>query len=266
MNKASERTELFLDKKDPAGAMARLLAQLSPLYAATVGLDGRPQLRQAFFLLSQDGALYFLTAKNRRFYAELCKTPRIQLLAADPMTGESLCLSGKTCFTEDDALLDRCVRERPDLVAALGGDRSALIVFFLLDARAAIFADSGELPRTELRLPDPSGAPVGLTIKKKAELRDRISRVLERREAEPPARADENAKLYDGALLLFAQSAKALWPRMDVQPIERAALFETWDERERYVKLAAKLIGSAVIDKPEDITYWLNPETLASLR
>lgn len=63
-----------------------------------------------------------------------------------------------------------------------------------------------------------------------------------------------------------AEAAKAMWPRMDIRPIERAAVFETWDEREKYTGLAAELIGNAVIDKPEDLTYWLNAETLAGLR
>ena len=42
-------------------------------------------------------------------------------------------------------------------------------------------------------------------------------------------------------------------------------MFETWDERERYTRLAAELIGNTVIDKPEDLTYWLNKETLNTL-
>ena len=52
---------------------------------------------------------------------------------------------------------------------------------------------------------------------------------------------------------------------MDIRPIERAAVFETYDERERFTSLAASLIGNAKIDKPEDVTYWLNRETLDAL-
>ena len=55
-----------------------------------------------------------------------------------------------------------------------------------------------------------------------------------------------------------AEAAKALWPRMDVRPVERAAVYETYDEREKYTSLASSKIGNAVIDKPEDITYWLD--------
>lgn len=247
-------------------AIAALLERSAPVYAGTVGLDGRPQLRPVCYLFQQDGALYFLTAKNRRLYAELCKTPDIQLCVSDRETETCLRISGKVCFTEEKDLILRCFRERPAMTAVLGGDEKALIAFFLLGVRAVRTACYEEVPLEAWSLPDPSGVPVGITIKKKTELRDRLARILERREAEPPARVDEIIKLWDGALFLFAEAAKALWPRMDIRPIERAAVFETWDQREQYTKLAAKLIGNAVIDKPEDLSYWLNPETLKALR
>lgn len=246
-------------------AIAALLEQSAPVYAGTVGLDGRPQLRPVCFLFQQDGALYFLTAKSRRLYAELCKTPYLQLCISERETETCLRISGKVCFTEEKDLILRCLRERPAMTAALGGDEKALIAFFLLDVRVERSAFFEEVPLEALSLPDPSGVLVGITIKKKTELRDRLARILERREAEAPAAADELAKLYDGALFLFAEAAKALWPRMDIRPIERAAVFETWDQREHYTKLAASLIGNAVIDKPEDLSYWLNPETLKAL-
>ena len=254
------------DRQDPLGAAARLLDAFSPLWAATVGLDGRPQLRTAVFAFAREGALYCMTAKNCRFYAELCKTPYVQLSVRDPETEASFRLSGKVCFTEDDAILERFIREKPEAFDKLGGDPKTLIAFFLLEARAELWAEGALEPELDLRLPDPAGVLVGITIKKKTELRDRIAKVLERREAEPPAEADESAKLLDGAFFVFAEAAKALWPRMDIRPIERAACFETWDERERYTKLAAELIGNAVIDKPEDISYWLSPDTLNVLR
>ena len=69
-------------------------------------------------------------------------------------------------------------------------------------------------------------------------------------------------KLYDGAVLYVAETAKGLWPRMDIRPIERSLLYETYDERERYVNRAREILGNTVIDKPEDLTWWLNKETL----
>ncbi len=254
------------EQKDPVSAAAQILERSAPVWAATVGLDGRPQLRRLAFLFARDGALYFLTAKNRRCYAELCKTPYLQISARDPETGEYLGLSGKVCFTEDEGLLADAVRARAEQVAALSAEQNALIAFFLLSARAERTAGLDETPLAQCALPDPAGVLIGITIRKKPELRDRISRILERREAEPPALPAQTLKLYDGALFLVAEAAKALWPRMDIRPIERAAVFETWDERERWTKTAAELIGNAVIDKPEDLTWLLNPETLTELR
>lgn len=257
---------LLWDKKDAVNTVAQLLERSFPVLAGTAGLDGKPQIRPVPFLFAQDDALYFLTAKSRRLYAELCRTPYIQLCAFHRETETCLRISGKVCFAGDETLTERCVRQRPELLEAMGGEKKALIAFFLLEAKAELTVGLDEAVQTELRLPNPSGVLMGITIKKKTELRDRLSRILERREAEPMAATEETVRLYDGALFLFAEAAKAMWPRMDIRPIERAAVFETWDERERYTGLAAELIGNAVIDKPEDLTYWLNAETLAELR
>lgn len=255
-----------LDVKDPLGTAVQILNRFSPLYAGTVGLDGKPQVRPFSFAGDANGALWFLTAKNFRMYAELSKTPYIELCAFDSETDVTFRLSGKVSFTEDEDVIERCAVCCPTVLQNAGGDRKTLIAFFLLGAKASLESENALLPSMELRLPDPSGILIGITIKKKTELRDRLTRVLERREAEPPALDEETAKLYDGALFVFAEAAKALWPRMDIRPIERAAVFETWDEREKYTALAARLIGNAVISFPEDITYWLNPETLKEHR
>ncbi len=264
--KAANSDALPQEAQEALASVSEFLEGASILLAGTLGLDGRPQVRPVCYLFARDGALYFLTGKSRRLYAELCRTPFVQLCARSPGADTVLRISGKVCFTEDEALLADCVRQRPELPALLGVPEEGLIGFFLLQAEAEWTRGLEELPETVLRLPDPTGLLIGITIRKKTELRDRISRILERREAEPPELPAETARLYDGALLLFAEAAKALWPRMDVQPIERAAVFETWDQREQAVKLAARLIGNAVIQSPEDLTYWLNPETLEALR
>ncbi len=249
------------DQKDSLDTAVRIL-ESADVYAATVGLDGRPQARPVSYLFTQNDALYFMTVKSSRMYAELSKTPYIQLCMKESETQSVFRLSGKVCFTEESEIIERCISERKDVFEKLGGDRKMLIGFFLLGAELEITTPEKE---TILHLPDPEGVLIGITIKKNNEVRDRLSKILERRESEPPASVDEMVKLYDGALFVFAEAAKAVWPRMDIQPIERAAVFETWDEREKYTGMAAKLIGNAVIDKPEDLTYWLNRETLKEL-
>ena len=101
----------MMKKSNELSAITELLERSAPVYAATVGLDGRPQLRPVCFLFQQDGALYFLTAKSRRLYAELCKSPNIQLCVSDHETETCLRISGKVCFTEDPDLILRCIRD-----------------------------------------------------------------------------------------------------------------------------------------------------------
>ena len=236
------------DPQDPVGTVLGFLRGPSPLFAATVGLNGRPQVRPAAFAYEDRGAFWFLTLKSSRMYAELSGTPYIQLCAGAP--GSLFRLSAKVCFSGDADVIGRAAGERPDVLAEAGGDANMLIAFFLLGAEAEF--SSGTAPARTLRLPDPDGVLIGITIKKKTELRDRLTRVFERREAEPLSADSETTKLYDGALLLFADAAKAVWPRMDIRPAERAAVFETWDEREMYTKRAAALVRGlrhAVVDE-----------------
>lgn len=238
--------ETLLSKKTAEAAAA--LLTLCPVTAAVIGLDGHPEARPAALRSGEGGMLTFEAARNTRFYAELSRKPFISLSARDPDGDAFLRIGAKICFAEDEE-----------------ADRRGVSVFFLTEAIAEVTV--GEAEKT-FHLPDPTGVLRGVTIRKKTELRDRLSKILVRREEGGPAAVSEDlftVKLCDGALLLFAETAKALWPRMDVQPIERAAVYETWDEREEFVRLAKRLIGNAVVDKPEDLTYWLNPETLTEL-
>ncbi|MBE6994014.1 MAG: hypothetical protein E7423_05185 [Ruminococcaceae bacterium] len=222
----------------------------SPAVVATIGLDGAPQARPAAYRFTQDGALYFDCLKSERLYAELCRVPALQLCIS--AGSETIRVSGEAHFTQDGAILDRCMALRPDR------DRNSVIAFFLTGV-------SAELPEGPIRLPDPGGVLIGVTIRKKTELRDRIARILERREEQGVTLTGDEQRLLDGALFVFAEAAKKLWPRMDIRPIERAAVFETYDERERWTNEAAALIGNAQIDKPEDLTYWLSIDTLRAL-
>lgn len=259
MNISRDYNEL-LKKKDHTGLAAAFLRSGVPLCAGSIGFDGRPQVRPAAFAFEQGGALYFLTLKSCRMYAELSKTPYVQFCMIDAESQLTFRLSGKVCFTEDVDLIERAAASCPQMLKKAGNNRKMLIAFFLLGAEMILETEDDE---KQYRLPDPGGVLIGITVKKKTELRDRIARILERREEEPPALDAEALRLYDGALFVFAEAAKALWPRMDIRPLERSAAFETYDEREKYTAHAASIIGNAVIDKPEDLTYLLDPEKWA---
>ena len=255
--------------KETAPAAAReLLARRPRLYAAVIGLDGRPAARPVVFRFEEGGALCFACAKCERFYGELSQNPELALCVTDPESGLILRLNGRAHFSEEPQLMDRLFSECPDLAARYGDNRKMLTAYFLTGAEGVFEAEDPGVPPLSFSLGDPAGVLVGIRMKKDKEIRDRLAKLLARREEEGedglPGDA-RLAKLYDGALLYFAETAKELWPRMDIQPIERAARFETWDEREAFTSLAKRLIGNASVDKPEDLTYWLNPETLAAL-
>ncbi|MBR3382170.1 MAG: pyridoxamine 5'-phosphate oxidase family protein [Clostridia bacterium] len=250
----------IIETGDAIRTAEQLLRGGDRLYAGTIGIDGRPQVRPASFAFVRDGALYFLTLKSSRMYAELSKTPFIQFCGRGGESGLSFRLSGKAVFTEDPEITEPAAGACPEVLERAGGEMKMLIVFFLTGAELLIESETPNEPETKMLLPDPSGVLIGIAVKKKTELRDRLTRVFERRETEPPLKEGKAARLYDGAMFVFAEAAKALWPRMDITPLERAAVFETYDEREKYTMLAARIIGNAVVDSPEDVTYWLDPE------
>jgi|GEM_PF-897563 Uncharacterized conserved protein len=260
-----------MKKKAPGDALAEVLAFLGMpgrTIAAIIGPDGLPMAKKADLRFEEGGALYFDTVKSSRFYGGLSMHPFLRLYAENE-AGDVLRLSGKAVFTEDPAVREKCFAACPALAERFCADARPFIAYFLTEVTAEIYPKDGEEPTEVFPLPEPAGVLIGIRLKKDTEIRDRIAKVLARREeTDFPAEGDRggfSAKLYDGALFVFAEAAKALWPRMDIRPIERAAVFETYDERERFTSLAASLIGNAKIDKPEDVTYWLNRETLDAL-
>ena len=269
--------DLKIWKKDiSVKSTAALLESFAGVFAAVTGLKKKPQLHPLEFFCEKEGALWLLLTKDSFFYAETSLSPEIQLGAWDPDTKTLLRISGRLIFREEKDFAASFLKELPGLKERYRTQPERLIAGFLSEAELQLeSALSGGLSLREA-LPDPSGQIKGISFKKKNELRDRLSRILERREAEGPqpeagpSLPEEGSaedllfrqKLYDGALLYFAESAKTLWPRMDIRPIERAALFETYDERERFTLLAKRLIGNVSIEKPEDLSFHLSPEQL----
>ncbi len=251
-----------LSGMDDAAAAAAVLTRAEWVCVASIGLDGRPQARRVRLGFCEGGALWFCLKKSERLYAEISLKPLVRLCAWDAQTGTELRLSGSACFSEEKTILARCVADDAQEAAEHAREPEMRIAFCLSAVTGELLAPSS--PPRVLGWADDGGVPLGVRIKKKTELRDRLSRILARREEEGTVAADETQKLYDGALFLFAEAAKALWPRMDVRPIERAACFASWDERERYTELARRRLRGVVIGKVEDFSEYLNRETLAA--
>lgn len=234
------------------------------LIAGTMGFDKKPQLYKAELCCEEEGVFYFAIAKCETYYGEISVSPELVLCTYDSEGQTLLRLRGQIVFTEEKTVIERCLSGSDPLRKTWGHDPNMLIAYFLKDVTAELLHDDGT--REEAVLGTPENVITGITIKKDKELRDRIIRLMEGREAEKPEPADETAlkqqKLYDGTLLYFAEKAKEVWPRLDIQPAERSVLFETYDEREKYVQLARKRLKNARIEKPEDFTFWLSKESL----
>lgn len=263
---------------DGMAVTAAILKDAESLYVSNIDLEGKPQIRKIGGGFYDSGAFWFGTAKCEHFYAEISQNPWICIYVED--RSFTYTLSGKVCFCEDAEKVRASFRADKRLFEKYETQPEMIIPFFLTEAKGMLTIEAeGISPNNDTfetknviqkyyDLPVGDEAPVGMTIKKKTELRDRLLRILQRREDEGGDTSEEGIfmqKLYDGALLAAAECAKKLWARMDVQQIERAVLYETYDERERFVLLAKKLIGNAVIAEPEDFTWYLNKETIADL-
>ena len=109
----------------------------------------------------------------------------------------------------------------------------------------------------------------GIRFERDDELRGRMVRVMTRRAAEAPNPVEPQdvylQKLYDGTILCFAEAAREVWPELNTGLLSDTMLIEDDNEKAAFMELAQRLIGSVRIDKPEDITYWVNKDTLAEL-
>ncbi len=258
------------DKKAAAGKQAVMdfLQANRVLFAGTMGFDKTPQVRPVEFGYEEDGAFYFAAAKCETYYGEVSQYPQLVLCGYDAKSGRVLTIKGEAVFTEDEAAIAKNLEACKTLQKKWGKDPKMVIAYFLKDMTATLSDLAGETIET-IEFGTPENVLIGITIEKDTEIKDRLVKIMTRREAETPAPSGEAEvslqKLYDGAVLYFAEKAKEVWPRMDIRPIESSAMFETYDEREKYTGLAKKLIGNARITKPEDLTYYLNKETLAEL-
>ena len=63
-------------------SVAACLENLGLQYMATIGLDGKPKVRPVQFMTLKDGKLWFRTNSEKAMYAELKKSPYIELCAS----------------------------------------------------------------------------------------------------------------------------------------------------------------------------------------
>ena len=114
-------------------------------YAATLGLDGSPQIRPIEFKFEQDGVLYFDTVIYYTSYKELLEYPYIQLCICDQETMTYVRLSGKVNFTTDEDIINRCFEESEVLTSQFDDNRELVIGYYLTEVTAEFVSFSEEL-------------------------------------------------------------------------------------------------------------------------
>ncbi len=185
-----------MKKKAPGDTLAEVLAFLGMpgrTIAAIIGPDGLPMAKKADLRFEEGGALYFDTVKSSRFYGGLSMHPFLRLYAENE-AGDVLRLSGKAVFTEDPAVREKCFAACPALAERFCADARPFIAYFLTEVTAEIYPKDGEEPTEVFPLPEPAGVLIGIRLKKDTEIRDRIAKVLARREeTDFPAEGDRGA-------------------------------------------------------------------------
>ena len=102
-------------------------------------------------------------------------------------------------------------------------------------------------------------------MKKDKEIKDRLAKIITER-AEKTVTDKEYQKFYDGALLVFGECAKKLWPSFNLMPLESVLLYDTYDEREKYQNQAAFALGNITVKQVEDLSYYLSEENIRKLK
>ena len=113
------------------------------LIAGTMGFDKKPQLYKAELCFEEDGVFYFAAPKCETYYGEISVYPELVLCTYDSEGRTLLRLRGQTVFTEEKAVIERCLSESDTLRKAWGHDPNMLIAYFLKDMTAELLHDDG---------------------------------------------------------------------------------------------------------------------------
>lgn len=245
--------ELMSLKDGREMAASALSSDYQPLIGLK-GLDKKPWIYPLNRGREINGTFWWLCDKSTLLYGSLSLNPEVQIFLQDG-EGVIIRISGKAEFREDEQIISEFLKEDKTL------DPACQIAFFLKDARISVTAGTDSVSKP-LKLPEE--APIGITLKKDKEIRDRLAKIFEERAAKK-IENPEVQKLVDGALLAFGERAKKLWPSFNLIPLESSLLFETWDERDRYQNRATEILGNITVKQVEDLTYYLSDETLREL-
>lgn len=115
-------------------------------YCATIGLDGKPQVRPFQFMLERDGRYFFCTSSAKRVFQELRRQPYMQLCAL--YGTEWIRFGGRAVFVDDHSIKAQMLSDNPAIKAIFKTpDNREFEIFYLADAQAIIADESGGAPK-----------------------------------------------------------------------------------------------------------------------
>ena len=121
------------DLKEVAACLDRTGLQ----FMATIGLDGRPKVRPVQFMVMEDGRLWFCTNSEKSMYAEMQRSPFVELcgsrLQDDEIRTVWIRLSAEAVF-EENRKEKELIMEKSSIVRELyhdNPDHPLLKVFYL---------------------------------------------------------------------------------------------------------------------------------------
>ncbi|WP_055070518.1 pyridoxamine 5'-phosphate oxidase family protein [Clostridium massiliamazoniense] len=116
-------------------------------YLATIGLDGKPKVRPFQFMMEEEGKLYFCTNNQKDVYAEIKKTPYIEVTISNPKF-QWVRLSGEPIFISDMDI-KRKVINSSELVKSIYKTEVNPIfeVFYIGNGKATLADFSGNPPK-----------------------------------------------------------------------------------------------------------------------
>jgi hypothetical protein len=240
--------------KDGKEIAREIFERHSRMLVGVKGLDKKPWIYPLGKASEVNETFYWLCDKSTQLYGCLSINQDAQIFIEDGKT--TVRLTGKAVFSEDEIIISECLKDEPEK------DPSYQIAFFLKEARLTI-TDGQESTSYSLKTSD--GVITGIEMKKDKEIRDRLAKIFNER-AEKKVTDKEFQKFYDGALLVFGECAKKLWPSFNLMPLESALLYDTYDERESCQNQAAFALGNISVKQVEDLSYHLSEENIRKLK
>ena len=141
-----------IDFENGLSVVTKVFDRFPLQYAATLGLNGAPQIRPIEYKFAEDGVLYFDTVIRYASYREMLAYPYIQLCVCDQETMTYLRVGGKVNFTDDALLVGRCFEESEVLTSQFGSKRELVKAYYLTEVWAEFVSFSEELPTRHYQL------------------------------------------------------------------------------------------------------------------